>query len=286
MPEDDAPVPNRLSILHPVRSLRILLRSPAYRLAARHLLRRVLIGTALAVVVVAIWWCSATPAIRVGYPRASWVFLHGFYEYIVLTRWRVAGISVLVLLVAAVGAMSFARERRSGSMEQLVMTPTPRCEVVLARALSAFLPAAGAVLLASCLDLSIFPYCEGAIAGRLAGRILSALCLGSLTLSACLFSFCAGFYWSLRMTTVTKALAITLLPIIALAPAETLLLRRVARVPDFYGHTISGWPIMLLVAAVHLALAGALILLCVKRFDRMALGEIAKVPGRRDGSAS
>lgn len=263
----------RLSILHPVAWLRSMLRLPGYVVAVRRRRRRLLAAVYLAVVAL-IWIGSSLPAMLLGPPPAN-ASMHGFGEFLMLLLGRVLGNGYLCVMAAATGALAFAPERRSGAMDQLVMTSAPRGAVFLGRALGSAIPLIPAVMLAAILDLALLPMTGSVVdPGPLLVLLGVAATFGVTTVSMTIWSYSLGLLASLRSRTTTRALVWSLL----LLPGVGLL-----EVCFYFGATAKGPTVFLacywFFALLRVIFAALVMRLCARRFDVYALGEKFEEPG-------
>ncbi len=265
----------RLSILNPVRSVRILLRSPAYRIAARRRRRRVF-AIVFGLLFAGLWVGSAVPAVLLG---PEYVDFGGLVQLLILMAGRALGGLILAVAVLARGVNAFAPERRGDSLDQLVMAPLARSEVVLARWLAALAPVLPALLVASSADLFVFPLSAGVFKGTdLWVLFLVGVAFCATALSAAALIFTLGFFASLKRRTTGRALGLSLLLLLAAAAGEVLFYYAfvlVGMACDL-GSSAGGILMAGYVFAAALARLTVTVLIlwrCVRRFDVYALGE-------------
>lgn len=262
MPEGDAPIPNRLSPLHPVRSVRILLRSPAYRLAAGW--GALVISLVIAAPLVYVWMTTASQVASLHMVESLEVINRGGAGLSVLVVAR--GVCTWILWAGALvcGLQAFTPERRAGTMEQLLLLPLPRVELVLARMLRALLPLVPALLSMVAVDCWVI-LVEAAAPGR---PLLLSMAAVFWIFAGALLVIALGTFISLRVGWAARSKAV--MQVLAGVTVELLVI---------WFYLVVGlapiWPFLIFgVAKTAFALAATFHL--IGHFDALALGEEAR----------
>ncbi len=272
MIEDGAPPPSRLSPLHPVRSVRILLRSPAYLLAADW--GGLVLSLVIAAPAVYAWTTTTSQLANLQMVNSLEVINPGGASLDVLVVARSVCTWILWAGALACGLGAFKPERKAGTMEQLLLLPLPRAELVLSRMLRAFLPLVPALLCMVAIDCWVI--FDEAVAPW--GTLLLAMAAVFWILAGALLVIALGTFISLRVGWAARIKAV--LQVLAGSAAELLVL---------WAYLVVGlaplWPFLIL-GVVKTAFALATTFHLIGHFDALALGEIAKVPRRKDNSPS
>jgi ABC-type transport system involved in multi-copper enzyme maturation permease subunit len=209
----------RLHIAHPLRSLRALTSTPAWR-GDRGRKTPLFASLGLALILGTAWVLVSKPAYAFDPEdiRPELVSSEVFDISLIFYFGRFIAGMLLPLAAIILGAGAFATERQSGTMQQLLLLPISRLEILAVRLASRITYLLPSIAVITAVDLIILPRCLLNVPSE--DSILALVIVYGNLIGATVLSFALAAYASLRVRSTTLRFAVSAG---ALAPLVTII---------------------------------------------------------------